>query len=70
MEKYKNILERAVKTFFQTFGGCLTVELGISQIDWKEALFVSLVAMIYSFYTSFVTIDNEGNSIITKKKGE
>lgn len=43
---------RAVKTFAQTFGGFLTVGAAVEEINWKYALSVAAVSMIYSIMTS------------------
>lgn len=43
---------RAVKTFAQTFAGCITVGAAASEIDWLRALSVSGVAFVLSLLTS------------------
>ena len=45
-------LIRALKTFFQTFAGFITVGAMFHEIDWTKALSVALVAFIYSIVTS------------------
>ena len=45
-------LIRALKTFFQTFGGFIAVGAAISDIEWMKALSVSGVAFILSIVTS------------------
>ena len=45
-------LVRALKTFFQTFAGCLTVGVVITEVDWMSALSASVMAFIYSIATS------------------
>jgi len=45
-------LIRAVKTFAQTFVGCITVGAAIHEVDWLHALSVSGVAFILSVFTS------------------
>lgn len=48
----KAALIRAVRTFFQTFAGCLTVGIAISEIDFKTHVGISLTAALYSICTS------------------
>ena len=43
---------RAIKTFAQTFAGCITVGAAVSEIDWQRALSVSAVALVLSLLTS------------------
>ena len=45
-------LIRAVKTFAQTFAGCLAVGAAVEEIDWLRALSVSGVAFVLSMMTS------------------
>ena len=45
-------LIRAVKTFAQTFVGCITVGAAIHEVDWLRALSVSGVAFVLSVFTS------------------
>lgn len=45
-------LIRAVKTFAQTFVGCITVGAAIHEVDWLHALSVSGVAFVLSVFTS------------------
>lgn len=45
-------LVRALKTFFQTFAGFITVGVVFTEVDWMSALSVSAVAFIYSIVTS------------------
>ena len=45
-------LVRALKTFAQTFAGCLTVGAAAEEISWLRALSVSCVAFIFSMMTS------------------
>ena len=42
----------AVKTFAQTFVGCITVGAAIHEVDWLHALSVSGVAFVLSVFTS------------------
>lgn len=48
----KAALIRAIRTFFQTFAGCLTIGIAISEIDFKTNLGISATAAIYSICTS------------------
>ena len=48
----KAALIRAVKTFAQTFAGCIAVGAAISDVDWLHALSVSGVAFVLSMMTS------------------
>ena len=45
-------LIRAVKTFAQTFVGCIAVGAAIHEVDWLHALSVSGVAFVLSIMTS------------------
>jgi len=45
-------LIRAVKTFAQTFAGCIAVGAAIHEVDWLRALSVSGVAFVLSILTS------------------
>ena len=45
-------LVRAVKTFAQTFVGCIAVGAAIHEVDWLHALSVSGVAFVLSIMTS------------------
>ena len=51
-EWLKAALIRAVKTFAQTFAGCIAVGAAISDVDWLHALSVSGVAFVLSMATS------------------
>lgn len=48
----KAALIRAIRTFFQTFAGCFTIGIAISDIDLKTNLGISLTAAMYSICTS------------------
>ncbi len=48
----KAALIRAVKTFAQTFAGCITVGAAVSEVDWLLALSVSGVSFVLSMMTS------------------
>lgn len=48
----KAALIRAIRTFFQTFAGYITVGVAFHEIDWKVALSVSGVAFVYSIMTA------------------
>lgn len=43
---------RAVKTFAQTFAGCIAVGAAWAEVDWLRALSVSGVACVLSLLTS------------------
>ena len=45
-------LIRALKTFAQTFAGCIAVGAAASEVDWIRALSVSGVAFVLSILTS------------------
>ena len=45
-------LIRAVKTFAQTFAGCIAVGAAIHEVDWLRALSVSGVAFVLSILTA------------------
>ena len=48
----KAALVRAVKTFAQTFVGCIAVGAAASEVDWLRALSVSGVSFVLSIMTS------------------
>ena len=45
-------LIRAVKTFAQTFVGCIAVGAAVEEVQWLRALSVSGVAFVLSWMTS------------------
>ena len=45
-------LIRAVKTFAQTFAGCIAVGAALEEVQWLRALSVSGVAFVLSILTS------------------
>lgn len=45
-------LIRAVKTFAQTFAGCIAVGAAVEEVAWLRALSVSGVACVLSIMTS------------------
>ena len=45
-------LIRAVKTFAQTFVGCIAVGAAVDEVQWLRALSVSGVAFVLSIMTS------------------
>ena len=51
----KAALVRALKTFAQTFAGCIAVGAAASEVDWLRALSVSGVAFVLSILTSLAT---------------
>lgn len=48
----KAALIRALKTFAQTFAGCITVGAAVEEVQWLRALSVSGVAFALSLLTS------------------
>ena len=48
----KAALIRALRTFAQTFAGCIAVGAAASEVDWIRALSVSGVAFVLSILTS------------------
>ena len=48
----KAALIRAVKTFAQTFAGCIAVGAAVEEVQWLRALSVSGVAFVLSILTS------------------
>ena len=51
-EWLKAALIRALRTFAQTFAGCIAVGAAASEVDWIRALSVSGVAFVLSILTS------------------
>ena len=51
-EWLKYALIRAVKTFAQTFVGCIAVGAAVEEVQWLRALSVSGVAFVASILTS------------------
>ena len=45
-------LIRAVRTFAQTFAGCIAVGAALAEVEWLHALSVSGVAFVLSILTS------------------
>lgn len=45
-------LIRAVKTYAQTFAGCIAVGAAVEEVQWLRALSVSGVAFVLSILTS------------------
>ena len=45
-------LIRAIRTFAQTFAGCIAVGAAMSEVEWLRALSVSGVAFVLSIITS------------------
>ena len=45
-------LVRALRTFAQTFAGCIAVGAAVSEVEWLRALSVSGVAFVLSVLTS------------------
>ena len=48
----KAALIRALRTFAQTFAGCIAVGAAVSEVEWLRALSVSGVAFILSILTA------------------
>ena len=48
----KAALIRAIKTFAQTFVGCITIGAAMHEVEWLHALSVSGVAFVLSIMTS------------------
>ena len=48
-------LIRAVRTFAQTFAGCIAVGAALEEVQWLRALSVSGVAFVLSILTSLAT---------------
>ncbi|WP_270227729.1 holin [Lactococcus garvieae] len=67
----KDILERAVKTFAQSMVAVMTAgATGILDVDWINALSVSLLATIVSVLTSIGsgTVGDQSTSVINLNK--
>ncbi|GFO50761.1 holin [Lactococcus petauri] len=67
----KDILERAVKTFAQSMVAVMTAgATGILDVDWINALSVSLLATIVSVLTSIGsgTVGDQSASVINLNK--
>ena len=45
-------LIRAIRTFAQTFAGCIAVGAAMNEVDWLRALSVSGVAFVLSILTA------------------
>ena len=45
-------LIRAIRTFAQTFAGCIAVGAAMNEVEWLHALSVSGVAFVLSIMTS------------------
>lgn len=48
----KAALIRAIRTFAQTFAGCIAVGAAMSEVEWLRALSVSGVAFVLSILTA------------------
>ena len=55
----KAALIRAIKTFAQTMGGCITVGAAVEEVQWLRALSVSGVAFVLSWLTSLAGLPEE-----------
>ena len=54
-------LIRAVKTFAQTFVGCIAVGAAVEEVQWLRALSVSGVAFVLSWMTSLAGLPEVEN---------
>ena len=54
-------LIRAVRTFAQTFAGCIAVGAALEEVQWLRALSVSGVAFVLSILTSLAGIPEVPN---------
>lgn len=54
---------RAIKTFAQTFAGCITVGAAVDEVQWPRALSVSGVAFILSIVTSLAGLPEVENTV-------
>ena len=48
-------LIRAIRTFAQTFAGCIAVGAAVNEVEWLRALSVSGAAAVLSILTSIAT---------------
>ena len=55
-EWLKCALIRAIKTFAQTFVGCVAVGAAVEEVQWLRALSVSGVAFVLSMMTSLACL--------------
>lgn len=53
-EFWKDVIERCVSTFAETFIGCVTVGAGFGQTDWLGACSIAGVATLVSFLKALV----------------
>ena len=58
---------RAVKTFAQTFAGCIAVGAAWAEVDWLRALSVSGVACVLSLLTSLAGLPEVPEAEKTEK---
>ena len=66
-------LIRAVRTFAQTFAGCIAVGAAMNEVEWLRALSVSGVAFVLSILTSLAglpEVEDEPVLIEPPDKGE
>jgi hypothetical protein len=54
-------LVRAIRTFAQTFAGCIAVGAAIHEVDWLHALSVSGVAFVLSIITALAGLPEVDN---------
>lgn len=54
---FKDLLERAIKTFAETMVASLGMAVAMEDVDWLHALSVSTLATILSVLLSFASID-------------
>lgn len=60
-EFYIDLLERALATFAEAMLGFLTFGLALSEINWAQAISVSLVATMISVCKCFVKLKPQDN---------
>lgn len=66
----KDTLERAVKTFAQSFVASLAVATGLLDVDWVNALSIAGLATVISVFTSIGsgTVGDQSASAINLNK--
>ena len=57
-------LIRAVRTFAQTFAGCIAVGAALEEVQWLRALSVSGAAFVLSILTSLATGLPEAEDVV------
>ena len=69
-EWVKYALIRAIKTFAQTFAGCIAVGAAVEEVQWLRALSVSGVACVLSILTSLAGIPEVKETPVTEPPDE